>query len=37
MFNHSIRSQNIGWERDIARGVVIYKTLRDIEVGEELC
>lgn len=37
MFNHSSRDQNVGWERDIRRGVVVYKTLRDIQVGEELC
>ena len=37
MFNHSSRDQNVGWERDIKLGVVIYNALRDIEVGEELC
>jgi hypothetical protein len=37
MFNHSSRDQNVGWERDILRGVVVYKALRDIEIGEELC
>lgn len=37
MFNHSTLHQNVGWERDVARGVVVYKALRDIEVGEELC
>lgn len=37
MFNHSSSDQNVGWERDIARGVVVYKALRDIQVGEELC
>jgi len=37
MFNHSSLHQNIGWERDIKNGVVIYKTLRDVEEGEELC
>ncbi|TID13810.1 protein methyltransferase [Venturia nashicola] len=37
MFNHSTLHQNVGWERDIARGVVVYKALRDINEGEELC
>lgn len=37
MFNHSALHQNVGWERDVARGVVVYKALRDIEVGQELC
>lgn len=37
MFNHSTLHQNVGWERDVARGVVVYKALRDIGVGEELC
>lgn len=37
MFNHSSLHQNIGWEREIKNGVVIYKTLRDVEEGEELC
>ena len=36
MFNHS-RDPNIGWIRDLERFVVIYKALRDITAGEELC
>ncbi len=37
MFNHSARRQNVGWTRDIAKKVVIYKTLQDVKNGEELC
>ncbi|KAL1302167.1 hypothetical protein AAFC00_002598 [Neodothiora populina] len=37
MFNHSSHSQNVGWERDLAREIVTYVALRDIEAGEELC
>jgi len=37
MFNHHSTEQNVGWERDVARLIVVYKTLRDIEEGEELC
>jgi hypothetical protein len=36
MFNHS-RDPNIGWTRDLEKLVVIYRTLRDIPIGEELC
>jgi uncharacterized protein len=36
MFNHS-RNPNVGWIRDIKSSVVVYKSLRDIEEGEELC
>lgn len=32
MFNHSRLRQNVGWKRDIDGGVVIYTTLRCIEV-----
>jgi SET domain-containing protein len=37
MFNHSTHKQNVGWTRDIANKVIIYKSLRDIKRGEELC
>ncbi|KAI5198193.1 hypothetical protein E4T38_07596 [Aureobasidium subglaciale] len=37
MFNHSTNAQNVGWERNLNAGVVVYKTLRDVEEGEELC
>lgn len=37
MFNHSSHSQNVGWERDLKKEVVVYKALRDIQAGEELC
>lgn len=37
MFNHSSSHQNVGWERDVASKVIVYKTLREVEVGEELC
>lgn len=37
MFNHSHLHQNVGWTRDVAREVVVYRALRDIAAGEELC
>lgn len=37
MFNHSLRDQNVGWKRDLEREVVVYRALRDIAVGEQLC
>ncbi|KXL41409.1 hypothetical protein M433DRAFT_140434 [Acidomyces richmondensis BFW] len=37
MFNHSTKGQNVGWERDLMHDLVIYRALRDINEGEELC
>ncbi|EPE36879.1 SET [Glarea lozoyensis ATCC 20868] len=37
MFNHSVPNQNVGWERDVARQLMTYTALRDIQKGEELC
>lgn len=37
MFNHSTADQNVGWQRDVDKLLVTYRTLRDIAVGEELC
>lgn len=37
MFNHSSIAQNVGWLRDVQNEVVVYKTLRDVHAGEELC
>lgn len=37
MFNHSTDHQNVGWTRDLDREVVVYRTLRDVRKGEELC
>ena len=37
MFNHSLRSQNVGWKRDLECETVVYSALRDIARGEELC
>jgi SET domain-containing protein len=37
MFNHSSQHQNVGWERDVTNKLIVYKTLRTVEVGEELC
>ena len=37
MFNHSTQNQNVGWTRDLANELVIYRALRDIPEGEELC
>ncbi|KAI5809582.1 hypothetical protein DFH27DRAFT_152038 [Peziza echinospora] len=36
MFNHSKFGQNVGWKRNIDAGLVVYTTLRDIQLGEEL-
>ncbi|KAF2759639.1 protein methyltransferase [Pseudovirgaria hyperparasitica] len=36
MFNHS-HDQNVGWERNVEKQVVTYKTLRSVSAGEELC
>ena len=37
MFNHSHLRQNVGWTRDVDKLVIVYRTLRDVEAGEELC
>ena len=37
MFNHSIRAQNVGWTRDLESRCIVYRALRDIKAGEELC
>ena len=37
MFNHSTRDQNVGWTRDLEHEMVVYRALRDIAKGEELC
>ena len=37
MFNHSTHDQNVGWTRDLDRQLVVYRALRDIQQGEELC
>lgn len=37
LFNHSVRHQNVGWTRDVARQMITYHALRDIKAGEELC
>jgi SET domain-containing protein len=37
MFNHSSRDQNVGWTRDLDQELVVYRTLRDVQKGEELC
>ena len=36
MFNHSTVYQNVGWKRDLKRGVIVYTALRDLQEGEEL-
>jgi uncharacterized protein len=36
IFNHAT-NQNIGFQRDLDRELLIYRTLRDIKAGEELC
>lgn len=37
MFNHSRQDQNVGWKRDLQNQLVVYRALRDIKEGEELC
>ncbi|KXT02688.1 hypothetical protein AC578_1159 [Pseudocercospora eumusae] len=37
MFNHSAQNQNVGWKRDLDRQVIVYRALKDIPEGEELC
>lgn len=37
MFNHSRLRQNVGWTRDLERRLVVYRALRDVAAGEELC
>lgn len=37
MFNHSTDAQNVTWTRDVSNECIIYKALRDIEIGDELC
>lgn len=37
MFNHSTDYQNVGWTRDLDLEVIVYRTLRDVSDGEELC
>lgn len=37
LFNHSTLDQNVGWERDLDAQCIIYKALREIKAGEELC
>lgn len=37
MFNHSRHAQNVGWERDVERLNIVYRALRDVKAGEELC
>ena len=37
LFNHSLLHQNVGWSRDVTGQCIVYKALRDIRAGEELC
>ena len=37
LFNHSSLQQNLGWSRDLTGQCIVYKALRDIRAGEELC
>ena len=37
LFNHSLLHQNVGWSRDVTGQCIIYRALRDIGAGEELC
>ncbi|KAK5134267.1 hypothetical protein LTR08_006811 [Meristemomyces frigidus] len=37
MFNHSTQDQNVGWTRDLEHQLIVYRALRPIAEGEELC
>ena len=37
LFNHSLLHQNVGWSRDVTGQCIVYRALRDIRAGEELC
>ena len=37
LFNHSTLEQNVAWSKDLASQCIIYRALRDIKAGEELC
>jgi hypothetical protein len=37
LFNHSTLDQNVGWNRDVKAQCIVYRALRDIKAGEELC
>lgn len=37
MFNHSHAKQNAGWTRDVEKGIITYRALRNIQIGEEIC
>ena len=37
LFNHSSLQQNVGWSRDLTGQCIVYRALRDIKAGEELC
>ena len=37
LFNHSSLQHNVGWSRDLTRQCIVYRALRDIKAGEELC
>ena len=37
LFNHSSLHQNVSWSRDLTGQCIVYKALRDIRAGEELC
>lgn len=37
LFNHSTYDQNVSWNRDVEGQHIVYRALRDISAGEELC
>ncbi len=37
LFNHSSLDQNVYWSRDLEAQCVVYRALRDVKAGEELC
>ena len=37
LFNHSLLHQNVGWSKDVTGQCIVYRALRDIKAGEELC
>ncbi|KAL2037427.1 hypothetical protein N7G274_009912 [Stereocaulon virgatum] len=37
LFKHSTLDQNVEWKRDVKDQCIVYRALRDIKAGEELC
>ena len=37
LFNHSTLNSNVGWIRDLSHQMIVYRALKDVSAGEELC